>query len=275
MPDSAPLVIQPSSPWRSVDLAELWRYRELLFFLVWRDVKVRYKQTVLGMAWAIIQPLMATVLFAFFFGRIAKLPSDGIPYPLFAYAGLLPWTFFANAIMAGSNSLIGSTHLITKVYFPRLLLPLASVATVLFDFFVALLMLGPLLFWKGIAPSPAVIVWLPLIMIVAVLLAVGLSIWLGALVARFRDLRHVVPFAVQIWMFATPIVYPLSFVPPKWRALVSLNPMTGIVESFRAAVFGRTVAVVPLAIAFGFSLALIVTGSIYFRRLERMVADLI
>jgi lipopolysaccharide transport system permease protein len=275
MPDSAPLVIQPSSPWRSVDLAELWRYRELLFFLVWRDVKVRYKQTVLGMAWAIIQPLMATVLFAFFFGRIAKLPSDGIPYPLFAYAGLLPWTFFANAIMAGSNSLIGSTHLITKVYFPRLLLPLASVATVLFDFFVALLMLGPLLFWKGIAPSPAVIVWLPLIMIVAVLLAVGLSIWLGALVARFRDLRHVVPFAVQIWMFATPIVYPLSFVPPKWRALVSLNPMTGIVESFRAAVFGRAVAVVPLAIAFGISLALIVTGSIYFRRLERMVADLI
>jgi lipopolysaccharide transport system permease protein len=270
MADSAPLVIEPSSPWRGVDLGELWRYRELLFFLVWRDVKVRYKQTVMGMAWAIIQPLMATVLFAFFFGRIAKLPSDGIPYPLFAYAGLLPWTFFANAVTAGSNSLIGSTHLITKVYFPRLLLPLASVATVLFDFFVALLML-----WKGVAPSAGALLWLPLVMLVAVLLAVGLSIWLGALVARFRDLRHVIPFAVQIWMFATPIVYPLSFVPPRWRPLVSLNPMTGVVEAFRAAVFGRPFAAGPLAVTVVMAIALIVTGSIYFRRLERMVADLI
>jgi lipopolysaccharide transport system permease protein len=275
MSDSAPLVIEPSSPWRSVDLGELWRYRELLFFLVWRDVKVRYKQTVMGMAWAIIQPLMATVLFAFFFGRIAKLPSDGIPYPLFAYAGLLPWTFFANAITAGSNSLIGSTHLITKVYFPRLLLPLSSVATVFFDFLVALLMLGALLLWKGVSPSPAAVLWLPLVMLVAILLATGLSIWLGALVARFRDLRHVVPFAVQIWMFATPIVYPLSFVPARWRALVSLNPMTGVVEAFRAAVFGRPFAAAPLLIAIAMSLLLIVTGSIYFRRLERMVADLI
>lgn len=275
MSDSAPLVIAPSSPWRGVDLGELWRYRELLFFLVWRDVKVRYKQTVMGMAWAIIQPLMATVLFAFFFGRIAKLPSDGIPYPLFAYAGLLPWTFFANAVTAGSNSLIGSTHLITKVYFPRLLLPLASVATVLFDFFVALLMLVPLMIWKGVAPSAGALLWLPLVMLVAVLLAVGLSIWLGALVARFRDLRHVIPFAVQIWMFATPIVYPLSFVPPRWRPLVSLNPMTGVVEAFRAAVFGRPFAAGPLAITVVMAIALIVTGSIYFRRLERMVADLI
>ena len=277
MPDATEmrLVIEPSSPWRTVDFRELWRYRELLFFLVWRDVKVRYKQTVMGMAWAIIQPLMATILFAFFFGRIARLPSDGIPYPLFAYAGLLPWTFFASAVTNGSVSLVGSTHLITKVYFPRLLLPLAAVATVLFDFFVALLMLGPLMIWKGMSPSSGALVWVPLVMLVAVLLAGGLSIWLSALVARFRDLRHVIPFAVQIWMFATPIVYPLSFVPERWRGLVSLNPMTGVVEAFRAAIFGRPVAVGPLMIAAVMALALIATGSIYFRRLERMVADVI
>jgi lipopolysaccharide transport system permease protein len=269
------LLIRPSPPWRTVDLRELWRYRELLFFLVWRDVKVRYKQTFMGMAWAIIQPLMATILFAFFFGRIAKLPSDGIPYPLFAYAGLLPWTFFAGAVTNGSNSLVGSTHLITKVYFPRLLLPLAAIVTVLFDFFVALLMLGPLLVWKRVTPSPAALVWVPLVMFVAVLLAAGLSIWLSALVARFRDLRHVIPFLVQIWMFGTPIVYPLSFVPERWRWLVSLNPMTGVVEAFRGAVFGRPFAVVPLVYAAVLAVVLIATGSIYFRRLERMVADVI
>jgi len=269
------LVIEPSSPWRGVDVAELWRYRELLYFLVWRDVKVRYKQTILGMAWAIVQPLMAMIIFAFFFGRIAKLPSDGIPYPLFAYAGLLPWTFFASAVNSGSMSLVGSTHLITKVYFPRLLLPLAAVATVLFDFFIALLMLIPLMIWKRIVPSPLALVWVPLVMIVTLLLVAGISIWLSALVARFRDLRHVIPFAVQIWMFATPIVYPLSFVPPRWRALVIANPMTGIVETFRASIFGRPFAVEALVIALVIALVLIATGSIYFRRLERMVADVI
>jgi lipopolysaccharide transport system permease protein len=269
------LVIEASSPWRGVDMRELWHYRELLFFFVWRDVKVRYKQTTLGMAWAIIQPLMGALVFAFFFGRVAHLPSDGIPYPLFAYAGLLPWTFFANAVTAGSGSLIGSAHLITKVYFPRLFVPLSSVATVLVDFFFALLMLGPLLMWKRIVPSPSALLWIPIVLAVTLLFAMGLSIWLSALVARFRDLRHIIPFVVQLWMFATPIIYPLSFVPEKWRPLVAANPMAGVVETFRGAIFGRPILVDGLLWTAAAGVVLIVTGSIYFRRLERMVADVI
>ncbi|HET7434387.1 MAG TPA: ABC transporter permease [Thermoanaerobaculia bacterium] len=271
-PDSV-LVIEPSPAWRPVDLGEVWRYRELLFFFVWRDVKVRYKQTVLGVAWAVIQPLFAMLIFAFFFGRIARLPSDGMPYPLFTYAGLLPWTFFANAVNAGSQSLIGSAHLVSKVYFPRILVPIAAVSTGLVDFFFALIMLVPLLVWQDVTPFPRALIGIPVAIAVTYILGFGISCWLSALVVRFRDLRHVIPFVVQIWMFATPIVYPLSLVPEKWRAAVGLNPMVSVVEAFRGSIFGRPLPWSGLLYALIVGVVLIVTGSIYFRRLERSFAD--
>jgi len=267
------LVIEPSPAWRPVDLHEVWRYRELLYFFVWRDVKVRYKQTVLGITWAVIQPLFAMFIFAFFFGRVAKLPSDGLPYPLFAYAGLLPWTFFANAVTSGSNSLVGNSHLVAKIYFPRVLIPVAAVVTGLVDFVFALAMLGPLLAFNHTVPSALAVLGIPLCIALTFLLALGISLWLSAMMVRFRDLRHIVPFFVQIWMFATPIVYPLSMVPEKWRWAIKLNPMVPVVESFRGTLAGRPLDVPGLAWAAIVALLLISSGSIYFRRLERLAAD--
>ncbi len=267
------IVIEPTSSWRGIDFRELWRYRELLYFFVWRDVKVRYKQTVLGVAWAVIQPLFAMMIFAFFFGRIARLPSDGVPYPLFTFAGLLPWTFFANALTSGSQSLLGSAQLVSKVFFPRILVPISAVTTTLVDFGFALLMLGPLLLWHRAIPSSAALIGIPLAMLVAYLLVLGLSIWLSALVVAYRDLRHVIPFVTQIWMFATPIVYSLSLVPEQWRGLVMLNPMVSVVETFRNALFGRPMPLGALAWSAVLAVVLIATGSIYFRRLERSFVD--
>lgn len=269
------LVIKPSPPWRTIDLAEVWRYRELLYFFVWRDVKVRYKQTTLGIVWALLQPLTAMIIFAFIFGRVVRVQSDGVPYPLFSYVGLLPWTFFANAFLAGSQSLMTNTHLITKVYFPRILVPVSSVAAVLFDFAVTITLLVPLMLWYRRVPSPAALLWAPLAIFVAVVLALGFSIWVSALVVRFRDIRHVIPFFVQIWLFATPIVYPMSVVPPQWRALVMVNPMAGVVETFRRSLFGQPVPAMPLLWAAVLGVFLILTGSVYFRRIERMVADVV
>lgn len=269
------LVIEPSSPWRAIDLREVWRYRELLYFFAWRDVKVRYKQTALGISWAVIQPLFAMFIFAFFFGRVAKLPSEGVPYPLFAYAGLLPWTFFANALNAGSASVINNANLIAKVYFPRILVPLSAVVTGLVDFLFALLMLVPLSLWFGRLPSLMALVAIPASMFACILVALGLSVWTSALVVRYRDLRHIIPFVVQIWMFATPIIYPLSMVPSRYRWAVILNPLAPIVEAFRAGVFGGRIDVVALSLAAAAGIALIVTGSIYFRHLERIFADVI
>ncbi len=269
------LIIEPSSPWRSIDLGEVWRYRELLFFFVWRDVKVRYKQTTLGIVWAVLQPLFAMLIFAFVFGRIAKLPSDGIPYALFAYTGLLPWTFFSNAVVNGSQSLISSASLVTKVYFPRILIPVASVLTVVVDFALAGLMLVPLLVVYRTTPALPALWWIPLLVAISLLLAFGFGIWLSALVARYRDFRHVIPFVVQIWMFVTPIIYPLSMVPQRWRWLVALNPMTGVVEAFRGSLFGRPFDAQPLIWTILFGAALVVSGGIYFRRVERMVADVL
>lgn len=269
------VVIQPSPPWRPVDLRELWRYRELLYFFVWRDVKVRYKQTTLGVLWAVIQPLFAMIIFAFFFGRIAKLPSDGVPYPLFAYAGLLPWTFFANALGSGSMSLMNNSNLITKIYFPRTLIPIAAVVTGLVDFALALLMLVPLLWIWQTALSSMALIGIPVAMTVCLMVAFGLSLWTSALIVRYRDLRHVIPFVVQVWMFATPIVYPLSMVPERYRWIVKLNPIVSVVESFRSSVFGGPIDASGLAISLLVGLVLIVTGSIYFRYLERIFADVI
>ena len=258
-----------------IDLAEVWRYRELLFFFVWRDVKVRYKQTSLGVLWAVLQPLFGMLVFAFVFGRVARLPSDGIPYPLFAYTGLLPWTFFANAVTAAALSLVGSANLVSKIYFPRILIPLSAVSTGLVDFALAALMLIPLLIVFRVVPFAAAAFWMPLSALVALLLAFGLSVWLSALIAKYRDLRHVIPFVVQIWMFATPIVYPLSMMPGRWQRIVALNPMAGIVEAFRRSIFGRPVDPYPLLWSAVLALILIVTGSLYFRRTERMVADVL
>lgn len=269
------LVIEPSPAWRPVDFRELWRYRELLYFFVWRDVKVRYKQTALGIAWAVIQPLFAMIIFAFFFGRVAKLPSNGLPYPLFAYAGLLPWTFFANACNNGSTSLISSSNLITKVYFPRTLVPIAAVVTGVVDFLLALVMIVPLLVMWHTAPSPLALVGIPVSMFVCVLVGFGFALWSSALVVRFRDLRHAIPFIVQIWMFATPIVYPLSLVPERYRWVVRLNPIVPVVETFRGSIFGAPIDGSGLAVAAAIAVVLIVTGSMYFRYLERMFADVI
>lgn len=269
------LVIKSSSPWRTVDLREVWRYRELLFFFVWRDVKVRYKQTSLGILWAVIQPLFAMLVFAFVFGRVARLPSDGIPYPLFAYAGLLPWTFFSNAVTTSALSLVSSSNLVSKIYFPRILIPLAAVMTGVVDFVLAALMLVPLLFLYRTVPAAEALLWMPVAAAVALLLAFGLGVWLSALVAKYRDLRHAIPFLVQLWMFATPIVYPLSMMPQRWRWILALNPMTGVVEAFRRSLFGRPVDAAPLLWSALLAVALIFTGSVYFRRTERMVADVL
>jgi lipopolysaccharide transport system permease protein len=275
MADAPRLVIQRSSAWRGIDFREVWRYREMLYFLVWRDVKVRYKQTTLGITWALIQPLLGMIVLAFVFGRVAKLPSEGIPYPLFAFAGMLPWTFFSNAVTNGSMSIVTSGNLLTKVYFPRILIPVATVLTALVDFFIAAVMLLPLFLYYRFVPDARLIYGFPLAMVVCLAFALGLSIVLSALVVRYRDLRHAVPFLMQIWMFATPIVYSLSVIPGKYRWVVNVNPMAPVIEAFRRAIFGGAIATTGLFWAAVVAAALIFAGSVYFRHLERVFADVI
>jgi lipopolysaccharide transport system permease protein len=264
----------PSKGLRFQRLDEIWRYRELLFFLVSRDIKVRYKQTILGAGWAIIQPLMAMVVFTIFFGKLARVPSDGLPYPVFSLAALVPWTYFAAALGAGSVSLGSYQHIISKVYFPRLLIPIAAVLSPLVDFAIAFAILLALMLWYGIVPGGAV-VWLPALMLLAIATAAAASVWLSALNVRYRDVRFVVPFAVQIWMFATPVAYPASLVPERWRALYGLNPMAGVIEGFRwALVGGPAPGLMTLVSAIVVAVAL-VGGIIYFRSFEGTFADLI
>ena len=258
----------------SLDLPELWRYRELLYFLTWRDVKIRYKQTVLGASWAIIQPLFAMLLFTLIFGRLARVPSDGVAYPLFAYAGLLPWTFFANAITNSGNSLIGSTSLITKVYFPRIIIPAAAVAAGLLDLAIACLLLVPLLFYYSIAVSWSWLM-LPPIVVLATLLALAVGMWMSALNVKYRDVRYALPFLIQLWLFASPVIYPSSMIPKKWKWLLALNPMTGIIEGFRSSILGRSFDWTLLAIAAGLILVLLMWSIRTFRRFEESFADVI
>jgi lipopolysaccharide transport system permease protein len=268
-------IIQPSRGWVSLKLHELWEYRELLYFLVWRDVKVRYKQTVLGAAWAIIQPFMAMVVFSIFFGKLAKMPSDGIPYPLFAYAALVPWGFFANGLSQASNSLVGSSHLITKVYFPRLVVPISSVISGIVDFVLAFAVLLGMMLYFGILPTLNVI-WLPLLLLLAFVTALGVGMWLSALNVEFRDIRYVLPFLTQFWMFATPIVYPSSLLSEPWRTIYGLNPMAGVVEGFRWALLGTQTAPGPIVIVSAMAAVIIlVGGAFYFRKMEKTFADLV
>ncbi len=270
-----PTVIQPSSGWQALDLGELWRYRELIYFLAWRDIKVRYKQTVLGVAWALLQPLAATGLFTVFFGVLAGVPSDGLPYPLFAYAGLLPWTYFANATTKVGGSLVANTNLISKVYFPRLAIPLAGVVAGLVDFAIGFSLLVALLLFFGMAPGLTMLL-VPVFVALAVLTALSIGVWLSALDVQYRDVRYVIPFLVQMWLFATPVVYPASLLPEKYRLLYGLNPMVGVVEGFRWAVVGSGEPPTLLLAASGLVvLTLFVGGLYYFRHMESTFADVI
>jgi lipopolysaccharide transport system permease protein len=267
-------IIEPSTGWVRIGWRELWDYRELLGFLVWRDVKVRYKQTVLGAGWAVLQPLVTMAMFTVLFGRWAKMPSDGVPYPLFAFAALLPWTFFANAVSAAAVSLVGNTHLISKVYFPRLLVSLASLGTGLVDFAIALVAMLGMCVAYGAPPSARVLL-LPVVLLIAVLTAGGVGAFLAALCGVYRDVRYVVPLLMQLWMFASPVIYPASLVPARWRWVYHLNPMAGVIDGFRAALLGFDVPWAELASASVLSVVLAWIGVAYFRRVERRVADLL
>jgi lipopolysaccharide transport system permease protein len=271
-----PLIrIRASHGWRAIDLRELWRYRELVYFLAWRDVKVRYKQTALGVAWAILQPLAGMLIFSIFLGNLVHVPSDGLPYPLFAYAGLLPWMFFANAVVGASSSLVGNTNLVTKVYFPRLVIPIAAVLAGLVDLGIGLLLLVLLLLIFGAAPTLGLLL-VPLFITLAVLTALAVGIWLSALDVQYRDVRYAIPFLVQVWLFATPVVYPASVVPEQYRALYGLNPMAGVIEGFRWALLGGTPFPGPLLVVSVLVSGLVlVSGQLYFRRMERTFADVI
>jgi lipopolysaccharide transport system permease protein len=265
--------IRPGTRDVSFTLTEVWQARELLYFLVWRDVKVRYKQTVLGVGWSVLQPFLAMVVFTIFFGRLAKMPSDGVPYPLFSLAALVPWTYFATAASNGSTSLVGNQHLLAKVYFPRVLVPLAAVVMPAVDLAVSFSMLIVLMAWYHVVPTAAVLL-LPLYVLLGVLTAFAVTLWTSGLSVRYRDARYVLPFIIQIWLFVTPVAYPASLVPKKWRLLYALNPMASVVEGFRSALLGTAgpgsmivVAVVVVAVA-------LASGAAYFRSVEGSIVDL-
>jgi lipopolysaccharide transport system permease protein len=269
-------IVRPRAGWVALNLPELWHYRELLYFLVWRNIKVRYKQTLLGASWALIQPLATMVVFSIFFGRLAKVPSDGVPYPLFAYCGLLPWQLFSYAMTEASNSVVGNQQLITKVYFPRLVVPISAVISGLVDFTISFSLLLLMMPFYGVMPTVRILV-LPLFILFAIATALAIGLWLSALNVEYRDVRYTIPFLTQFWLLITPVAYPSSLVPAKWRALMGLNPMAGVVEGFRWALLGNSSSgsgalmmvsvVIVIALLFG--------GIVYFRRMETTFADLV
>lgn len=269
------LRIEPLQGWMPLKLRDLWDYRELLYFLVWRDVKVRYKQTVLGVCWAIIQPLLTMLVFTIFFGRLGKMPSDGIPYPLFSFAALVPWTFFANGLNQSASSLVSSADLIKKVYFPRLTIPIATVLSGAVDLLLSLAVLAAMIVYYKILPTTH-IVWLPFFLLLAVVTSLGVGLWLSALNVEYRDVRYVVPFLTQFWLFATPIAYPSSLLLEPWRTIYGLNPMCGVVEGFRWALLGTNTAPRPIiAVSSLAAVAILVSGAFYFRRMEKSFADVV
>jgi lipopolysaccharide transport system permease protein len=267
-------VIRPSRGWVPIRAREIWNYRELLYFLVWRDVKVRYKQTALGAAWAVLQPFLTMVVFTLLFGRLAKIPSDGVPYPVFAFCGLLPWQLFSFALNESGNSLISNQQLIQKVYFPRLVMPLARVLAGLVDFAIAFILLLALLVYYQI-PLHARMLVIPLLVLFAMLTALAAGLWLSALNVEYRDVRHLIPFLTQLWLFVTPVVYPSTFVPERWRMLLAFNPMTGVVEGFRWALLGTGGSSRLVAVSVAVVAVLLLSGLLYFRRMERTFADVI
>ncbi len=268
------LTIRPRPAIASLQLREAWAHRELLLFLTWRDLKVRYKQTALGATWAVVQPLLPMAIFAATLGRVIGPASGSAPYAIFVYAALLPWTFFANAVTSSTNSIVGSANLISKVYFPRVIIPAAAVLGATVDFAIGFAMLGGLLAWYRIPLHPHLLLT-PLLAVLVVVLALGTGTLFSALSVKYRDVRHALPFAVQLWMFATPVVFPVTLMPPSWRWLLALNPMTGIVEGFRSAVLGLPFPFVPLAVSASISVTLLIGAAWFFRRAERTFADTI
>jgi lipopolysaccharide transport system permease protein len=267
--------IRPSHGWAALRLAELWNYRELIYFFTWRDIKVRYKQTVLGVFWALLQPLLTMLVFALFFGRLAKVPSDGIPYPIFSYSALVPWTFFATGMTQASNSLVQGSNMLKKIYFPRMAMPIGTVMAGCVDFGLAFAMLLGMMGIYRIFPTWRVI-WLPFFFLLALITCLGVSLWLSAMNVQFRDVRYTIPFITQFWMFATPIAYPSSLLPEPWRTLYGINPMVGVVEGFRwALLHEHTVPSPMIAVSTMVAVGLLFGGAFYFRRQERTFADVV
>lgn len=266
---------EASKGWALPKLRELWEFRELLYFFAWRDIKVRYKQTVMGVLWAIIQPFLTMIIFSLFFGRLANVPSDGLPYPVFSYAALVPWTFFANALAQASNSLVINANMIKKIYFPRLALPIASVLAGVIDFVLAFVVLLGIMLYYGLVPTINII-WLPFFVLLALVTSLGVSLWLAAMNVQFRDVHYTIPFLTQAWLFVTPIAYPSSLLPEPWRTLYGLNPMAGVVEGFRWALLGTGTAPGKMIIISALvAITLFVSGSFYFRRMEQSFADVL
>jgi lipopolysaccharide transport system permease protein len=270
------VVIKPARGIVGLNLKEVWRYRELIYFFTWRDIKVRYKQSVLGILWAILQPFLAMVVFTIFFGGLAKVPSDGIPYPIFSYTALVPWTFFSAALDKTARSMVSSGNMISKIYFPRIIVPLSSVLANLVDFFIAFIILIGMMFFYHIYPTINLI-FLPLLLLLAIMIAMGVGLWFSALVVMYRDFGYIVGYLGTFWQYLSPVIYSATLVPAKWRTLFALNPMTGVIEGFRAALLGTAISITPLqfAISAAISIIIFVTGLFYFRRMERIFADMI
>jgi lipopolysaccharide transport system permease protein len=268
------IVIEPAARWPSINVGEMWANRELLLFLVWRDIKVQYAQTALGAAWAVLQPLLTMLIFTVIFGRLAKIPSDGVPYSVFTLAALIPWMYFSNAFSAASSSLVSSSNLITKVYFPRLIIPVVAVLSGLVNFAVSCVVLAIMMAWYHVTPSVLAIPMIPALLLLTILTATGVGCWLAAIYIQYRDVRHIVPFIVQIWMYISPVVYPLSLVPERYRTLYALNPMAGIIQTFRVVLL-RT-GEIPwgtLGISTIVGMSLFLSGTLYYRKTEHLFAD--
>ena len=267
--------IRPSGGWISLNLRESWEYRELIYFFVWRDLKVRYRQTILGVSWAVLQPFLTMVILSLFFGRLAKVPSDGLPYPVFSYAALVPWTFFASSLTTASNSIISSSNMLKKIYFPRMTLPIAAVLSGLVDLFLALLVLLGMMLVYGLVPT-ANVLWLPALLLLTLVTSLGASLWLSAMNVQFRDVRYAVPFLIQAWMFATPVAYPSSLLSEPWKTVYGLNPMAGVVEGSRWALLGTDTAPgLIILVSTLVAVALLLSGAYYFRRMEKSFADIV
>lgn len=270
------IIIRPPSGWSALDLNDLWVYRELIFFMTWRDLKVRYKQTLLGASWAVLKPFLSMVVFTIFFGGLAKVPSEGFPYPIFSFAALLPWELFSNALSISSRSLVQNRHMITKIYFPRIILPLSSTLSGVVDFLIAFIILLAMMAFYKISPTLNMLA-LPLFLLLAIIAALGVGLWLSALNVLYRDIGYITPFLTQFWLFITPIVYPTSMIPEQWRLLYALNPMTGVVEGFRWAILGTQQGApgMTLYISVAVSIVLLISGMVYFKRMERHFSDLV